>query len=516
MSEKNPPSTASTVKSEVVSIGKHSGIYLVGQALSRAVGFFMIPVYTHYIAPTNYGAMEMIEIMTSVLGLVISLGASDSMARFYYGEKDESKRKTVISTTIIGLGLIGLPLVGLFWMAARQISSLVLDEDIYRQLLQVSFLTAWFSMLCELGFSYLRMIYKAKLFVITTTIQLVLALSLNIWFIVFLRLDIQGIFYSTLISQGITGVVLCTAILKQVGLQISSPILTQMLHYGLPVVPSRIVLMLGFMSNRFFLRWLGSPDPAIALTQIGLFSLGHKFGVIVNRFVNSPFNSFWGPRRMELLLDGGMESKDTIARVCTYSTFCSLFVGLLLSASIASIIDIMADKSYQGAHVVVPFVVLSYIALGLESHFSTGLLYRKKTKWLTPISLLSIVIILAWNYLLVPRYGLFGAASSNLAGFTLRLWLIYMISQKYYHIPFELGRLSVMSAVVIVLYFISLRVSFSSPYLTLLARSSIVCFFPVILFFVGFFHKGERQVIFAIAQKGKTVYKTIFPAKSCQ
>lgn len=505
------PSTPkpSALKAEVLSIGKHSGIYLVGQALSRAVGFFMIPVYTHFIAPTNYGAMEMIEILSGVLLIVISMGAADSMSRFYYDEKDEIGKNKVISTSIVGVSLVGIPVVVLAWMAARYISHLVLDEDIYRQILQIAFLSAWFGMLCDLGFSYLRMTYRAKLFVVITTVQLFLALSLNIWFIVFLHLDIKGIFYSTLISQGVTGGVLCAFVLRRVGLQVSLPMLKQMLHFGLPVVPSRIVLMLGFVSNRFFLRWLGSPDPAIALTQIGLFSLGHKFGVIVNRFINAPFNSFWAPRRLELLLSGGMDNKKTVSRVCTYSTFCSIFAGLLLVASIDSIVDIMADESYRGAHVVVPFIVLSYIALGVEAHFSTGLLYRKKTKWLTHISLLSIVIIFVWNYLLVPRYGLIGAASSNLAGFSVRLFLIYLISQRCCHIPFEIGRLSVMTAMAILLYFFSQIFVFDSPVVTLLVRSIVASSFPFALLGVGFFHEGERRLIVSACHTGLDRIKKI-------
>lgn len=480
---------------------------MVGQALSRAVGFFMIPLYTRYIAPDNYGAMEMIEILSAILLITISIGASDGMSRYYYSEKEEHKQNQVVSTVIIGFAIIALPIVAVFAFASNILSKIVLDEDSYRYILQLSFVTCWFGMLCEVGFSYLRMIYRARLFVVMTLLQLVLALSLNIWFVAYLKMNILGIFYSTLVSQAVVGLIMILWILKRVGTSVSVPLLHEILKFGMPLVPSRIGLMLGFVSNRFFLRWMGSADPVVALAQIGLFSLGHKFGVIVNRFVNVPLNSFWAPRRMELILDDGVDSRETIARVCTYATFLSVFSGLVLVSAIENVIEIMADPSYKGAHVVVPFVVVSYVALGLETHFMTGILYCKKTKLTTYITILSLIVIVLWNIAFIPRYGLLGAATSNLAGYVVRLALVYFASQRLHPIPFELGRLGTMFATSLILFFLSQQIAFDSAYVNMLARIAVVVTFPAILYLAGFFHKGEREMIHDTLRNGGKIFK---------
>jgi len=372
------------------------------------------------------------------------------------------------------------------------------------------FVTAWFGMLCEVGYSYLRMLYMAKLFVMVTMANLIIALSLNIYFIVFLRLEILGIFYSGLITEGLTGMFLSLMILKKVRVNVSISLLWRLIKFGVPLVPTRIGLMVGFVSNRFFLRWFSSPDPAIALAQVGLFSLGHKFGVIINRFVTVPFNSFWGPRRLELILGKSKDSKETVARVCTYATLLTVYLALLLSSGIKSLIEIMADPRYHGAHQVVPFIALAYVALGLETHFITGILYKKKTIWSTYISLLSLGVILAWNYLFVPRYGLIGAATSNLAGFAVRGTLIYVVSQRLYPIPFELGRMAIMFITAIFLYFVSQTVSFSSPYLTFLGRVGLVALFPLVLFAVRFYTEGEVEFIGQMFRKGRKTAEVLW------
>lgn len=493
--DKQTERDASAIRVEIVSIGKHSSVYFIGQALSRAIGFFMIPIYTKFIAPTNYGGMEMIEILTSCIAMFISMNIADTMPRFYYAEKEECARNQVVSTTILGFSLIGLPIMFLFLWFSEYLSVIILDVPQYKFYLQISVLTVWFSMLCEIIYTYLRMQYMAKTFVAMNIVQLVLALSLNIYFIVFKRLDILGVFYSTLITQSLTALLLTIWVLRKTNISMSISLLYRLIVFGIPVVPSRIGSMLGFVSNRFFLRWLGAADPMVALTQVGLFSLGHKFGVIVNRFINVPFNSFWGPRRLELLISNEPEAKETIARICTYATLGSVYFTVVLSSGIESLIEIMADPSYRGSHLVVPYVALAYTALGLETHFSTGILYQRKTVWLTYISILALVIALAWNYVFIPRYGIYGAATSNLAGFIVRCGLTYVVSRRLYPIPFEIKRIATLFVTAFILYIISQTINLSTPYLTLIGRTGFVALFPFVLFLVGFYTKGELEFV---------------------
>lgn len=481
-------------KKEYISIGKNSLIYAGGRALSQAVGFFMIPIYTRFIAPSGYGSLEMIEIITAVIAMVISLGSADGMSRFYYAQKRQVDRDEVVSTIIIGLGLGAIPIVCFFVGISGYITKIVLDVPDYKFFFQLAIITVWFGLLCELGHTYLRMIYKAKMFIFVTTVQLILALSLNIWFVVYEKLEILGIFYSGLITQGSVGVILSMAILKKTGFKLNFKILYELIRFGLPLVPSRIGLMVGFMSNRFFLRWLGAADPNLALAQIGLFSLGHKFGVVVNRFVSAPLNSYWGPRRLEMLLAEDVQNtKETIAHVCTYAIFCSVYAALLLSVGIKDVIQIIAEPSYHGAYVVVPFVALSYVALALENHFNIGIIFKKRTKWSSYITLISLVVVLGWNYFFIPKWGIIGAATSNLAGFAVRLVLVYYVSQRLYEIPFELRRLLILIMMACTIFFICQFVNIVNPYVALPIHLAIASLLPLYLFFLNFYTRDEMN-----------------------
>ncbi len=502
------------IRQELGSIGRHSTIYFLSSALNRAVGFLMIPVYTRYLAPKSYGGMEMIELLASAIGLFVAMGVVEALPRAYYEETEQSGRDRIVSTAILGLALIGAPLVLVFLFLSRPLSAVVLAEAEVKQCLQLAILGAWSYTLSQTCVTYLRMTYQSTLFLWVSAGQLVVAVALNILFIVFLHYDILGFFISTLISQGLMGIILSGMILRRTGFHVSVKPLRSMIAFGLPLTFPQIALLLGFSSNRFFLRWAGGTDPATSLALVGLFALGHKFGVIVNRFANAPFNSFWSPRRLELIVRDQSDDREVVGRIATYSTMLSVFFSLIVANCAESLIALTADARYHGAHVVVPLVALAYVCLGMETHFKAGLLQKRKTSRDALLSVLSLVVIFAWNYAFVPRYGLFGAATSNLAGFAVRLTLIYFISQRLFRVPFELGRIFLMLAVSFALYFLGQSVRLPSEYLTLFARGMIAMLFPFALFLfrfyrpeeIGWARGGVRRIIDSAKRRAALVF----------
>jgi len=482
-----------SIRQELGSIGRHSSVYFLSAAMSRAVGFLMIPVYTRYLAPKSYGGMEMIEILASAIAIFVAMGVVEALPRSYYEEKGERERNRVVSTALLGLSIIGIPLVLAFLAFSGPISAAVLADGGVRRCLQLAILSAWSYTISETIGTYLRMTYQSRLFLIVSTISLMLAVCLNVLFIVFLGYDILGFFLSQLITQGLMGMILSAIILKRIGFGICLKTLRRMVAFGFPLVFPQIALLLGFSSNRFFLRWNSSFTPGEALALVGLFALGHKFGVLVNRFVNGPLNSFWSPRRLELIVRDANGDREVVGRIATYASMLSIFFSLVLANAAEGLIAIFADARYSGAHVVVPLVAIAYVFLGLETHFKAGLLQKRKTSRDAILSVVALAVILLWNYLLIPRYGLVAAAASNAAGFCVRLVVIYYLSQKLFRIPFEIGRIFSMLLLSFVLYFVGQTVDLDSEYLTLLARCAIALLFPIILLAFRFFRPEEMR-----------------------
>ena len=479
------------IRQEVRLVGKHSAIYGVGQALSRAVGFFLLPLYTHYLMPSDYGSLELVEVVSNLVGLLLALGVSSAMPQFYYAEKDQRRRNQVVTTILVGFALFGLPIVLATVLFARPLARLLFESTDFALPLTLTIGATWFGSQCQVGYTYLRMRYMAKTFVAITTGQLIIAVFLTILFVVYLRMGFVGICYSTLIHQSITGIALTVGILRRVYERPSTALLRRLVLFGLPLVPLRLASDVGTTANRFCLRYLASPDPVVGLSLVGLFSLANKLAVITNRFVNVPFNNLWVPRCRELLYIDEQEARHVMARICTYSTFVAAFVALLIAAGAENVIHIMAAASYGGAHIAVPLLALAFVVLGMDNHFMIGMTYKNKTSWGLIIGVVTLGVILLTSFVLVPHLGLVGAAIAHLTAYTSRSWILYMVSQRAFRIPFEVRRIVTMLVVAVVLYLCAQSISTGSVYLTLFSRLTVAGLFPLALLPIGFYHKDE-------------------------
>lgn len=483
--------TKDTLRAEVQSVGRHSLIYMIGPAFSKIVGFLLIPIYTRYITPDEYGVMSLVDQITALVVMVLSLNVSDAMTRFYYRTRNESERQQLVSTVIVGFGLLAIPILLLCVAFSRQIIAPIVDAQQYTRYMQLAMVVAWFTMLLDIGYNYLRMCYRSKTFVTVTITQILASVTLNIWLVVGLGLGIWGILYSTLLVQGSLALVVSAAILVQNRAWPSLADFQKLIRYGLPLVPANVSQQLNNYLTPFMIRWLASADPVVALAQVGLFSAGQKMGVVVNRFLVVPFNSFWRPRRMELVTQNDKQVDHIIAQMCTYSTIVNLAFAVLLSVAIQPMLQLIIDPQYLNCHYVVPIITLAYVVHGLEHHFATGIHHTGKTYYASVIGVVCLAMVVVLNFGIIPQFGIMGAATVSLMAAVVRSSLFYCYSQKIHYLPFEKGRLGVLFVLAAVVFALAQLVQFDSAILNLILRTAVGMLFAPLLFWVGFFRSSE-------------------------
>lgn len=486
---------------EAKSVGRHSLVYLLGPALSNAIGFVLIPIYTRYIDRSEFGIMSLVDVIMTMMTIVLSLGMADGMARFYHARKTEAERGRLISTVLVAPAVLGLPVVLLAVWFAEPLQGWIGLQSGYALYLRLALIASWFSMVSELGYAYLRLVYRSKTFVALTTFQILAAVSLNLWLVTGKQLGIWGILYSTLATQVVVGTVLTTAILWRVRSLPSFRELRELLGFGVHLVPSVVSLQLTSYLSPVMIRWLLPGDPASALAQVGLFSTGQKVGVVANRFVTVPFQAFWRPRRMELVMHDTPEVRTILARICTYSTLLTAQVALLLSVVAKPVLEWLVDPSYIDAHRVVPWIAFAYVILSLEHHFATGMHYARKTHLAMWIGLASLALLIVVNLALLPRYGMEIAAMATLVSMSARTVLFLQASQKHYLIPFESSRLFMILGVSALLFGVATVWEYDRLWLELGWRIAVGLMFVPLLMAMGFFDLDERTMIARMLRK---------------
>lgn len=471
---------------ELRTLIKHSSIYGISVFLRKGIGFIMIPIYTRYLTPSNYGLLELLDLTLTVFAILVALGIESSVIR-YYNYFDDPKDKQEVFTTSITFALIfSLMILGILEIFSIPICKSILGSAEYLRYFQIIFLCLAVQNVYLVPEAFLIAQKKSVLYSILSIGTLVSSLSLNIIFLVFMDMGVLGILLSMLITKIVNGLVVSAITLKSVRYSFSWRKLKEIMSFGLPLMPATLGLYIMHFSDRFFIQKFCS------LNDVGIYSLGYKFGMILTILVSGPIFRIWDTQRFEIAK--AEDGEKVFRKIFTYYSGIMIFAGLSISVFINEIFSIMAAREYQSGTAVVPLIVLSYILYGMANFFSLGIMITNKTKYAAYIHLSVAGLCILFNMFFISRYGVMGAAISTLLSFLFLSIFTYSISQKLYPVHFEYGRISILfglaTTIFVVSRFIEARLAVSIG-----LKSLLLLAFPIVLLFSNFFYSEEIKKI---------------------
>lgn len=485
---------------DIKTIAQHSVIYGLGIYISKAIGFFMIPVYTRFLTPSDYGVIELLNLTSWMLGILLCMGISSAVFRFYF-QYETGERDGVISSALIFIAAISTFTVTLLFLASRNISILIFKDAHYAPYLQFIFISAMFDMIDIVPSTYIRIRKKSALFVILSLIRLAFALSINIYLIVFLQMGVKGVLWSNVISSILMASITLIYTLRNVRLTFSFNKMKELLKYGFPLMPEALFVFVIHFFNRYFLQHF------LTLDEVGIFSLGYRFSMILPFLIGQPFGLIWSTYRFEIA--GRWDAKKVYARILTYYFLITLGFCLMVSVFIKDIVHMITTPAFYAAYGVVPLITLGFVFWGLGLVFDTGILIQKKTYLKTIISAIAMTVSLGLNYLLIPRIGIWGAAIASFCSFTIMSLMSFAISEKLYPIPCEWLRLAKIALAAGIAYTLSIVIQVDNAFIAMALKSSIIALFVFLLFISKFFDGGEVGKLRILKDKAMFLLKGI-------
>ncbi len=420
----------------------HSGIYLLGSLMARAVSFIMLPIYTRCLTPSDYGILELLSMVIDLIGLLLSLRIGQSIYRYYYKYSEEVDRKQVLFSAYVSTmttSILGMLCVLAF---ASQLATVVFGKPELAGLLRIFSLSMLFQGLVETPMVMLRAQQKPWIYLAASITKLVMMLGLNIYFIVYLRMHVEGVIYSSLVSGGIMSVILGIYLVSQTGIAFSIAKTREMMWFSLPFMAVGALSFYLNFGDRYFLRLFGG-----GLDVVGLYSLGYKFGFLLIFIAGDPFSNVWDSEKFRIYRENP-DPRAVYRKVfLAYSSVLAI-VTLVLALFGRNAIMVMANKEYWPAAKLIPVVCMAYACLCLTGYANLGILIKDRTIEYTYGSILAAVVVTAGYLLLIPRYGAMGAAWATLLAFGTRLVWVAIRSKKYYDMNLEWGRVMWLGAVV--------------------------------------------------------------------
>ena len=458
----------------------------------------MIPVYTHFLTPSDYGVLEMMDLTMMVLATITGMKIGGAIIRFYYRYDSLEDKREVLSTGLLGITFFSLSMALILELSARSISGFVLGSVEYTHLFQIIFISMALQTIAVVPESLLLAQKRSVTFSTITLVTFVSYLTFNILFIVGMKMGVMGMVLSTLITKMLNVSMLFTVTWREFNMRFSLEKFKEMLSYSLPLIPAGLCLFAIHYSDRYFIQKF------VSLDELGLYSLGYKFGMIISVVVAQPIFRIWNTQRYDIAKTPGSEV--VFGRMFTYIILAFLVAGLFISTLIDETIAIMAPESYQGASGVVALVVAGYILFGCASFTQLGMYVNYKTKYLFPIQFITALINVILNLVLIPIYGIMGAAFSTMMTFLCLTILSFIVSQKLLPVNYEYLRVFKLLVLALGLYFVSRFIDLSLV-ASIAAKLCLLALYPGFLFLSGFFNAEEIDKAKSLLQQASVKFR---------
>jgi O-antigen/teichoic acid export membrane protein len=483
------PAMGTFMIKSIKKLTKHSMVYGVGHILSRSIGFLLLPIHTNCLKADLYGVASLLFSALAIFNVVFSYGMDAAFLRFFILEESRTGRQRIFSTifwmilatgTVFSLGMLSFP---------RWFSMVIFDSPQYSTLIRYASCILWADALALIPFLVLRCEEKSGQFVFFKSLNIVLNLGLNALFLIAWHQKLEGVFLANLIASTVTLMFLMPIVFRWLRLSVDFSMLSELMRFGLPYVPSALALVFMDQISRFFLFRMASPEAA------GVFSASYKIGMFMSILV-AAFRFAWHPFFLSTLKQ--KDAPQIFARVLTYFSAVMAFFLLAISFFTREIVGFrfagvsLFGKGYESGIGIVPIVLLAYAFYGIYINQVVGVYVKKKSVYLTYSTAIGALAAVIANALLIPPFGIMGAAWASLLGYASMAMSKYFFNQILYPIPYEIKRLfllSVLSAVIFVLGYCVL--AGHSAFLRLLV---LAAWFPL-LWISGFMTSGEKDTL---------------------
>jgi O-antigen/teichoic acid export membrane protein len=415
--------------SELKKLGKHTMIYGAGVIISKLASFIMLPIYTHFLTPADYGVLELLSTTIDVIGTIAGIGIANSVAKFYAEFDDPEDQKKVVSTAAIATLVMALVASLSGWGFSGPLSRMVLGADGRPLYFQVFVLIDLLTTAEAIPLLMLRTLNRSTVFVTLSVAKLLAMLSLNIFFVVHLRLGVIGVLYSNLIASTVSGLTLSGLLFHHAGFRFDWGKFRTMAVYSFPVMLVYIGNAVLVFSDRYFIgHYFGNGE-------VGIYSLAYKFAFMLSAFAFTPFQMVWGPQRFQIARKPN--AGEVFSRVFVYLNLVLGGVAMVIAVLVRDVISVMADPAFITAHRIVAVLLAAQILYNWSMFANFGLLAKDKTKHFLYASMIAVGATLVFNFLLIPRFGIYGATAATFLAYGVRFLSVNVFSQRQYHVHYQ-------------------------------------------------------------------------------
>jgi O-antigen/teichoic acid export membrane protein len=467
--------------------------YTAASVLSKLIAVALLPLYTRYLTPADYGAAEVMFAAVVSASIIVRFGTIEALLRFYY--KDDEDPAEVVATSFAALfwfstaaALIVLPFAG-------PISEALLDHPA-PGLARISIGGLWVLTMFEYLLTLFRLEERARAYFTTTILNVLATIGLTVILVVGQGQGARGLLLGSYASGAAFVLGLIVVHRRRLSLWIDGPLLRRMTRFGLPTMPAELSLyLLNFVDRIVIVRTVG-------LAEAGLYSLAVKFAQGVNVLVRG-FQLAWPPLAYSIRDDD--EARRAYAAVVTWFVAGCAFVVTGMWLFSRWIVRVLAAPQFFDSYEAIGLIATGVTLYALYMVLVVILGRTGRTEFNFPATIAALVVNLALNLALVPSLGIVGAGLALVASYVVVVALMYAFTQRLFPVPYQWGRLVRVLLVSAALVGLGELLLPTEGFVGLLARIALWLAYPAVLLLSGFFTTEERGWLVRLRRPGELI-----------
>lgn len=456
-------------------------LYGLGSIVPRFLNFLLVRLHTDVFDPEAYGIITKLFAYAAVINIVLMLGMETAYFRFSSKTQDDEKKIFNIAQTFVMAVSFFISLIFIvFSEPIADVMSIPGQPNIIIWLAIILFTDA----VVAIPFARLRQQKKALQFAAGKLINIAILVGLNIYFLKIAFEPAMGVGFvvlANLIANAFYLIFFARTLLSWRPVY-DTALSPSMMQYAYPIMLMGLAGMTNEMFSRLTLEWwlpVGFYEGQSSEYALGVFGACYKFAVLMNlaiqafRYAAEPFFFSNAEDKNSPLL---------FARVNHYFIIVCCFILLAVSINLDILKYFLKREGYWEGLYIVPILLLAYLFVGIYYNLSVWFKLTDKTYFGTIFTVGGAIITVLANYILIPLYGYLGSSWATLICYSSMMLACYYFGQRYYPIPYPIGKAVAYISGTMVLVYVINSISIENQWIATSFHAAVLLLYAGIIF----------------------------------
>jgi len=443
--------------------------FLTGGALSLLLGLITFPILTRVMSTEQYGIMGLVTTTMSLTVAFSKAGLSNGIIRFYQKFRDNEAQRTVFASTVFIRGLIlsiittGLYL-SLFPFLSRYLG--INEKFVFCFMIMAAYL--FIRPVNIIILNMLRVNDKTIFMNLLGLAGKIISITLSLTLFIYIIHDLYGYFVGIIISEFIVSIFLFYWFFSNYKIKynkVSKDLTACLIKFGAPLLFTELSYLLLSYADRYMLvAWHGE-------SALGIYSVGYNLAMYISGLLTFSLAYSVIPVYVEVFEKYGRERTEEFLNKCMHYLIIAVLPICFGYYAIANDLFIfLASEKYILAATFSPIILVGTFIMGMNDVFNAGLYLKKKSVLILIIMLAAVAVNIILNLILLPKFGIMGAALATLVACLLSSVLTISLSFKYIAVRVRIWHIAYYLFLSILMYCIVLQVNPGGHFANLLTK----------------------------------------------